>query len=661
MEYSSRHKRRLIQKFNSENNLPPPNLNEPEPSTSTATRNQPEYNNLSLDIEPFVNVPSPHSTPTSEYSQNSSDRYMDSNQNASFEFDDFPDNVNLSFDADIEIIETIPTFTEQMAVWVKNSKITRNDCNSLLTIIHNNGFEQMPLTRATLLATPKAKIDIKTVSPGQYFHYGIAKHFLNRTYPTITEDDVEIKLDIGVDGLNVYKCSKITLWPILGVVVCPKRKFLPFLIGCYYGTAQPDSFDQFLEDFAIEFMTLKESGVFVPSINKHLSVSIRCFCADAPARAHLAGVLGHNACKGCSKCDEIRDENAESAHTTKMGVLRTDESFRNRTHLEHHHEKYRSNQTTLESIGINMVSQIPIDPMHLLDLGLGKKLITFFNEAKYTHINCDEISKSLSEKVKPNTPLEFSRTCKPLDDVSVWKATDFRQFLCYSGMVVLKDKLEENVYYHYLLLSCAYRLLSQENCTENVETAQKLLEKFVELFPSVYGPKNIVYNVHMLLHLSACVTQFGTLDSFSCYKFENFMQYIKKDIRSPTNILQQVYNRMKEEEKFPTKRTYKFDEFSLSSRSMSDSFCNIGGIPIKIVKIIVETDHVAGYRCLNINSFFEAPLNSQVCLGIVTYTLLDTNIETFKYSDVKYKFFRIPFNELFVLIPILHQTFTKFG
>lgn len=51
----------------------------------------------------------------------------------------------------------------------------------------------MPVTQATLLATPNTTINIRTVSPGQYFHYGIEKHFLNRAYPTITEDDVKIK------------------------------------------------------------------------------------------------------------------------------------------------------------------------------------------------------------------------------------------------------------------------------------------------------------------------------------------------------------------------------------------------------------------------------------------------------------------------------------
>lgn len=118
---------------------------------------------------------------------------------------------------------------------------------------------------------------------------------------------------------------------------------------------------------------------------------------------------------------------------------------------------------------------------------------------------------------------------------------------------------------------------------------------------------------------------------------------------------------MKEDDKFPAMRKYKFDEFSLSSRNMADSFCDISGIPIKIAKIDVERNVISGYRCLNINSFFEAPLNSRTDLSIVTYTLLGTNIEKFKYSDVKHKFFRIPFNELFVLIPILHHTFTKFG
>lgn len=31
--------------------------------------------------------------------------------------------------------------------------------------------------------------------------------------------------------------------------------------------------------------------------------------------------------------------------------------------------------TELESIGVSMVIQFPIDPMHLIDLGVGKKIL----------------------------------------------------------------------------------------------------------------------------------------------------------------------------------------------------------------------------------------------------------------------------------------------
>lgn len=53
--------------------------------------------------------------------------------------------------------------------------------------------------------------------------------------------------------------------------------------------------------------------------------------------------------------------------------LRTDENFRNRTQPEHHSEEESS---PLEELPIDMIKCFPTsDPLHLLELGIMKKLL----------------------------------------------------------------------------------------------------------------------------------------------------------------------------------------------------------------------------------------------------------------------------------------------
>lgn len=192
----------------------------------------------------------------------------------------------------------------------------------------------------------------------------------------------------------------------------------------------------------------------------------------------------------------------------------------------------------------------------------------------------------------------------------------------------------------------------------------------MENYPSIYGLNNLVYNVHVLLHLAECVSQFGCLDSFSCYKFENFIQSLKKTIKKPTEVLQQLFKRKTEDELIRGEVTKeetngKFGEFNVSTKD-KDSFCLVQieevKIPVKILSIstINGMKIVTAVRCANICSFFTEPLDSASALGIVKYSHLNSLVEQFNFSDIDYKYFRIPYNDVFVLIPILHQTFTKF-
>jgi len=49
------------------------------------------------------------------------------------------------------------------------------------------------------------------------------------------------------------------------------------------------------------------------------------------------------------------------------------------------------------------------------------------------------------------------------------------------------------------------------------------------------------------LHLSDCVRLFGSLDNFSAFPFENFMQKLKKMVRKSSQPLQQVIRQIVED------------------------------------------------------------------------------------------------------------------
>ena len=212
---------------------------------------------------------------------------------------------------------------------------------------------------------------------------------------------------------------------------------------------------------------------------------------------------------------------------TITGLKRTDRSFYYRVDTLYHRVK---NHSLLESVGIEMVTQFPIDPMHCIDLGVTKKILgfIFYNKVPGRFVNVSKINSNLKAVAK-FFPTEFGRTSRTIDDFHLWKATEFRSFLLYTGIFVLKNCVSEDVYYSFLLLHTAVRILSCEKaCISNADVVEEMMVEFVKVFAIIYGECHVSFNVHCLLHLTDCVRKYGALDCFSAYKFENFMQFIKK-------------------------------------------------------------------------------------------------------------------------------------
>ena len=161
------------------------------------------------------------------------------------------------------------------------------------------------------------------------------------------------------------------------------------------------------------------------------------------------------------------------------------------------------------------------------------------------------IVSSLSEslvRLSRFVPREFARKPRSLAEVERWKAVEFRNFLLYTGPVVLSECLSAAVFNHFLILSVAIRLLlSPELNSVYNEYAEQLLVTFVEMAKQLYGAQFIVYHVHNLVHLAADAKRFGSLDRFSCFPFENQLRFIKKLVRTSNLPLPQIVRRLSEQ------------------------------------------------------------------------------------------------------------------
>jgi len=156
----------------------------------------------------------------------------------------------------------------------------------------------------------------------------------------------------------------------------------------------------------------------------------------------------------------------------------------------------------------------------------GNKLVRLEKDKK------DKINNEL-KKLRPYVSSEICRLPRALDEIEYYKATELRTFLLYTGQIVLKGNLKKKFYDHFLLLVYAIRILiCAETCSKYNELSTRFPKKFVNYYSSLYSSHFITYNVHSLIHLPIYVLLYGPLDNFSCFRYENYLQDIKKSIKS---------------------------------------------------------------------------------------------------------------------------------
>ncbi|XP_046801491.1 uncharacterized protein LOC111685997 [Lucilia cuprina] len=97
-----------------------------------------------------------------------------------------------------------------------NRHVTIQLGDDILKVLCENGID-VPSTSKKLLKKKQTPFIVRTVNPGNYYHFGLKKQLEKLDQTSIDVDAIE--LDIGIDGLPLYKSSSIQLWPILGRIL----------------------------------------------------------------------------------------------------------------------------------------------------------------------------------------------------------------------------------------------------------------------------------------------------------------------------------------------------------------------------------------------------------------------------------------------------------
>lgn len=365
---------------------------------------------------------------------------------------DSSDNFILGFDSDIlpfsssdeDNVEEPTDLQHELASWVVQSQVTRLRCNELLSILRKHGC-QLPRDSRTLLRTPRS-VHVDSKCGGQFAYFGLHKVLEQATLNESVH--LVLNLQVNIDGVPLHKSSAAQFWPI----ICSVNGGTPMMTALYFGHSKPKSMEDFTEQFVTEVESLQSEGFSIDG--KTWPVFLHSFVCDAPARAMMKNIKAHNSLHGCERCIAkgtfIEGRTTYSSNVCFIAEKRTDENFRSLQYMGSH----QNGHSSLAKITDKCVSRFALDYMHLVCLGVLRRMLHFFKKGdRVVRLGSRQIVQ-ISEhlvSLRDFIPSEFARRPRSMVELDRWKATELRQFLLYTGPVVLKGVLPSQLYQHFII------------------------------------------------------------------------------------------------------------------------------------------------------------------------------------------------------------------
>ena len=394
------------------------------------------------------------------------------------ELSDFESDLGDSEDEDDsdETVLSVPEFLTELCAWSVKHNISRDCFNCILNLIRATKrfeYDGIPKDCRKLLNTPRKLPPVDNIEGGKLVYFGL-QHQLEKYIRLIGGNCSAIQIDVNIDGLPLRHKSRQQFWPILcSIVGC--KSCHPFMAALFYGKQKPKSADVYMQKFINEILLLVQNGIEIGDVK--VAFSVRSFICDAPARAFIKCTVAHNGKHACERCNIV----GKSVNRRVVFVSRKFEEYENdRTNDDFRAGKYNNKHVKdgkeksplLRLTRLDIIHDVVLDPMHLVNLGVCRRLLFFLKSGplcvRLSNTDLGNISERLVSYAK-FTPSEFARKPRSIFELEYWKATEYRQFLMYTGTVALRGLVSDDCYKLFVVLSVAIRILNISDSVRRTE------------------------------------------------------------------------------------------------------------------------------------------------------------------------------------------------
>lgn len=295
------------------------------------------------------------------------------------------------------------------------------------------------------------------VSTAPRYYTDITDGDCYRKLPLETDD---ITCSINTDGVNVFKSSTFSVWPIflsINELSYKTRRKHTLLVGLWFGKNKP-SFRTFLKPFVDQCVDLSENGFEWHFNGEELTsrVFFVLISADSVARAPLQGLKQFNGQFGCPFCynpgthfktsGKFRKWIYPPPNSAKRYSKRTQASWLDdlkklKKKLNNPGKKQISVHGVLNPSPFIVMPEFDIvdgqavDYMHTALLGVLKTytlmLIDSKNHQEHYYLGPDAQRKINEALLRCKVPTEVNRTTRDLKDIAFWKANEWKSWYVF--------------------------------------------------------------------------------------------------------------------------------------------------------------------------------------------------------------------------------------
>jgi hypothetical protein len=174
----------------------------------------------------------------------------------------------------------------------------------------------------------------------------------------------------------------------------------------------------------------------------------------------------------------------------------------------------------------SLITHCVVDSMHCLWEGIVPQFFKLWFDSK-NHANSwylgPTIFKRIGQKLN-NMKVSFDIVRHPgaLKSYTYWKAIDWKNFILYFSLPLLKNEMSSMYFDHLVLLVKILHFFAQHE----IETAEiahtiQLILQFNLMTTELYSEQEFKINVHSLLHMITDVCNFGPCFTHNCFIYES--------------------------------------------------------------------------------------------------------------------------------------------